>query len=84
MDLQEMDTVIARQKGHLKKLHESLERMVSRGLGWKATGIRREIANTGSLIRRLEQERRQATPLDGRPDSAGSYSRGNAFYGSNF
>ena len=83
MDLAEMDNVIARKKGDLKKLREILESKVSRGQGWEATGIRQGIADTERLILRLEQERRQNTPLDGRPNSAGSYSRGNMFYGSN-
>jgi hypothetical protein len=84
MDLQKMDGVIARKRGHLQTLREGLERKVSRGLGWEAAALRQEISDTERLIRRLEQERRQNTPLDDRPDSAGSYSRGNAFHGSNF
>ena len=83
MDLQEMDKTIARKKGHLQTLREGLERKVSRGLGWEAAALRQEISDTERLILRLEQERRQNTPLDGRPNSAGSYSRGNMFYGSN-
>jgi hypothetical protein len=83
MDLQEMDGVIARKKADLKKLREVLESKVSRGQGWEATGIRQGIADTERLILRLEQERRQNTPLDGRPDNSGSYSRGSMFYGSN-